>query len=60
MAAYFAARIEYDDIIEAIARVLHKGDAVLVKASRGMKLDQIVSGLYRRLSSIPSPPQKIS
>jgi UDP-N-acetylmuramoyl-tripeptide--D-alanyl-D-alanine ligase len=51
-AEHFSAEDDYGMITNRIAETLKPGDAILVKASHGMKLDRIVKGLINRLSSL--------
>lgn len=49
-AEHYPAGSDYEAIADRIVSMLKPGDAVLVKASRGMGLDRIARGLINRLS----------
>ncbi len=46
-------RVEHFDdkqaLVQALSEMLHEGDAVLVKASRAMKLEEVIAGIYASL-----------
>jgi len=54
MAVYYDYTEDYEDIVDLLLRIIRPGDAILVKASRGLRLERIVDGLVRHLNHRPS------
>jgi UDP-N-acetylmuramoyl-tripeptide--D-alanyl-D-alanine ligase len=49
MAVYYDYPEDYDDIVDILLKILRPGDAILIKGSRGMRLEKISDGLLRGL-----------
>ncbi len=49
MAVYYDYPDDYGDIVDILLKILRPGDAILIKGSRGMKLEKISEGLLRGL-----------
>jgi len=49
MAVYYDYPEDYDDIVDILLKILRPGDAILIKGSRGMRLEKISEGLLRGL-----------
>jgi len=53
MAVYYDYPDDYDDIVDILLKILRPGDAILIKGSRGMRLEKISEGLLRGLEPAP-------